>query len=110
VREDPFGGGVVDLLVLSVLERGESYGYAITQALADGGVAALNEATVYACLRRLHDRGHLASRQVVAENGKARRYYSLTKQGDAHRRSEEASWRATSAAVDRILAATGGGT
>jgi PadR family transcriptional regulator PadR len=110
VREEPFGGGVVDLLVLSVLGPEESYGYAITQALAEGGVTGLNEATVYACLRRLHDRGHLASRQVVAENGKARRYYSLTKQGDAHRRREAEAWRTTSAAVDRILVATEGGT
>ena len=34
MREDPFGGGLVDLLVLSAIGRGESYGYAIAQRLA----------------------------------------------------------------------------
>ena len=105
MREDPFGGGLVDLLVLSAIGRGESYGYAIAQRLAGHGVTGLSEASVYASLRRLEDRDLLESRQVLADNGKARRYYALTPAGAAHRGRGQESWEATSAAVQRVLAA-----
>ena len=105
MREDPFGGGLVDLLVLSSVGPDESYGYAIAQHLTELGVTGLSEASVYASLRRLEDKGMLDSRQALAENGKARRYYTLTRAGDAHRARGKASWEATNAAVQRVLAA-----
>jgi PadR family transcriptional regulator PadR len=108
VREDPFGGGLVDLLVLSAIGSGESYGYAIAQHLVDHGVDGLREASVYASLRRLEDKGLLDSRQALADNGKARRYYSLTRAGDARRAQGKAAWEATHAAVLRVLAAAEG--
>jgi len=104
MRDDPFGGGLVDLLVLSAIGRGESYGYAIAQHLADHGVTGLSEASVYASLRRLEGRALLESRQVLADNGKARRYYACTPAGDAHRARGQETWEATSAAVERVLA------
>ena len=108
MRDDPFGGGLVDLLVLSSVGRAESYGYAIAQHLAEHGVTGLSEASVYASLRRLEDKGLLASRQALADNGKARRYYSLTRAGETHRARGKASWEATNAAVLRVLAAAEG--
>lgn len=107
--EAAVGGIFVDLLVLSALRKEESYGYAITQALVGFGVTGLSEATVYACLRRLLDRGLLASRQTLADNGKARRYYSLTAEGEAYREREERDWEAARDAMEQVLAATRGG-
>ena len=109
MRSEPFGGGLVDLLVLSVARQGETYGYEATQMLTDLGVEGLSEATVYACLRRLEERGLLVSRQEVAANGKARRYYTLTDEGEAHRAREQETWVATRDAVARVLAAGAGG-
>lgn len=109
MRNEAVGCIFVDLLVLSLVRKGENYGYAITQALVGFGVKGLSEATVYACLRRLHERGLLASRQVVARNGKARRYYSLTPEGEAYRAQEERGWVATRDAMTHVLAATAGG-
>lgn len=104
MREDAFGGGVVDLVVLSVVHRQrETYGYAIGQALVAAGITGLGEAAIYACLRRLHDRKLLTSRHVVADNGKARRYYALTAAGQAHRRREQAAWESRRDAVMTIL-------
>lgn len=109
MRSEPFGGGLVDLLVLSVARRGETYGYEATKALTELGVEGLSEATVYACLRRLEERGFLVSRQELAANGKARRYYSLTADGEAHRAQEQEAWVTTRDAVARVLAAGAGG-
>lgn len=97
---------MVDLVVLSAVRmQGESYGYAIGQDLAEAGVTGLGEAAVYACLRRLHDRGLLSSRQIVAENGKARRYYALTRDGEDHLEIEVINWQLRRNAVDKVIEA-----
>jgi PadR family transcriptional regulator PadR len=106
VRDEPFGGGMVDLVVLSAVRlRDESYGYAIGQDLANAGITGLGEAAIYACLRRLFGRSLLTSRQVVADNGKARRYYALTAEGEEHLESEVLVWQARRNAVDKVIEA-----
>jgi DNA-binding PadR family transcriptional regulator len=106
MREDAFGGGTVDLVVLSAVRmQGESYGYAIGRDLTQAGVTGLGEAAIYACLRRLHERGLLASRQVVADNGKARRYYALTPSGQEHLEGEVLAWKSRRNSVDKIIEA-----
>ncbi len=106
MREDAFGGGTVDLVVLSAVRlQGESYGYAIAQDLGEAGIDGLGEAAIYACLRRLHQRGLLTSRQVVADNGKARRYYALTAEGEEHLDGEVLAWKTRRNAVDKIIEA-----
>jgi len=94
------------LVVLGAVRmQDENYGYAIGQDLADAGITGLGEAAVYACLRRLHDRGLLSSRQTVADNGKARRYYALTDRGAEHLESEVLMWQARRDAVDKVIEA-----
>ena len=97
---------MVDLVVLCVVQgQGETYGYAIGRELAHAGITGLGEAAIYACLRRLHDKGMLSSRQMVADNGKARRYYALTESGDEHLEAELLVWEARRNAVDKITEA-----
>ena len=103
MREDAFGSGLVDLLVLGVVAGGPTYGYAIRQHIAAAGIDSVREATVYASLKRLDERRLLRSWSKVAENGKARRYYELTSTGiDAFAREVEA-WRKLGAFIDAVL-------
>ena len=103
MREDAFGSGLVDLLVLGVVASGPTYGYAIRQHIAAAGIDSVREATVYASLKRLDERRLLRSRSVVADNGKARRYYELTDDGrDAYAR-ELAAWEKLRSSVDAVL-------
>jgi PadR family transcriptional regulator PadR len=73
--------GVLDLAVMLVLQRGESYGYELNRALADAGFDDLGDATVYGTLRRLEQSGLLQSRLVPSNDGPARKYYALTAAG-----------------------------
>jgi PadR family transcriptional regulator, regulatory protein PadR len=93
--------GALELCVLAVLSRGESYGYEIASTL----VAAVNmgEGTIYPLMRRMQNDGLVSTRIVESSNGPPRKYYRLTSLGrtafEAHRRD----WRALAAAVDRLL-------
>jgi DNA-binding PadR family transcriptional regulator len=70
-------------LILSLLEKGESYGYAIIQEIKARSEEQLNwtDGMLYPVLHRLEARGLIKSRWVKMENGRKRKYYSLKQQG-----------------------------
>src|SRR5215831_9046925 len=70
-------------LILSLLEKGESYGYAIIQEIKTRSEEQLNwtDGMLYPVLHRLEARGLIKSRWVKIENGRKRKYYSLKQQG-----------------------------
>jgi PadR family transcriptional regulator PadR len=92
--------GVTDLLVLSALSRGRSYGYALVEQLGHAGFADLNEATVYGTLRRLEAAELLSSSLSRSTAGPARRYYELTSAGRRALRDSGREWQAFAARVD----------
>jgi PadR family transcriptional regulator PadR len=76
--------GVLDLAVLVVLGRDESYGYDVVRQLRDVQLGDVAEASVYGTLRRLYRAGLLTSRVVASAAGPHRKYYGLTEQGRRH--------------------------
>lgn len=93
--------GVLDLCVLAVLSRGESYGYEIASTLV--AAVGMGEGTIYPLMRRMQNDGLVATRIVESSNGPPRKYYRLTPLGrsifEAHRRD----WRSLADAVDKLL-------
>ena len=75
--------GWVDLIVLSILNHEDSYGYAISQRISDAtaGEYRLKETTLYTALKRLETQGLIASEKRIGENGRARTYYAITDEG-----------------------------
>lgn len=71
--------GVLDACVLHALKGGESYGYKIISDLRE--IIDISESTLYPILKRLEAGGALKtySREF---NGRLRRYYSLTAEGE----------------------------
>jgi DNA-binding PadR family transcriptional regulator len=104
VPRDAFSGHV-DLLLLSVLERGPDHGYALIDALRhrSGGVFDLAEGTVYPALYRLERAGLVAStwREVA---GRRRRVYRLTRRGGEALRRRRSEWREQVRALEAVLA------
>jgi len=72
--------GVLLLAVLSQLE-GDEYGYSLIKNLKSGGLE-IDQGTLYPLLRRLEIQGLLSSSWRV-EDGRPRRYYTLSLQGRA---------------------------
>jgi PadR family transcriptional regulator PadR len=95
--------GVLDLVVLAVLDREDSYGYEVVRALRTAGLGEVGEASVYGTLRRLFRAGLLSSHVVASEEGPHRKYYGLTAEGRIRLADARAQWEQFHRAVDTLL-------
>ena len=70
-------------LILSLLEKGESYGYAIIQEIRARSEEQLKwtDGMLYPVLHRMEAKGLIKSRWVKVDNGRKRKYYSLKQDG-----------------------------
>ncbi len=93
----------MDLLVLRVVADEETYGYEIAQTLEGHGLKGVSEATIYTSVKRLEKQGLLRSRRVVADNGRARRYYRITKAGELELMKGIDAWDALEGVVASVL-------
>ena len=81
-------------LILSLLSRGESYGYAIIQEIKARSNNHLQwtDGMLYPVLHRMEDEGWITSRWVEAENGRKRKYYSIKKDGRRALKQQREQW------------------
>ncbi len=70
--------GILDALVLSILDEGDTYGYQLSERVA--GIVDVAETALYPVLRRLEAQGWLGT-YAVEHNGRLRKYYRLTGTG-----------------------------
>ena len=70
--------GLLEVSVLSVLARGESYGYKIISDLS--AYIEICESTLYPILKRLEKSGCVTTRSAEY-NGRTRKYYMITQAG-----------------------------
>ncbi len=78
--------GTVELLVLTLLQEQDMYGYQIAQELASRsrGLYTLQETSMYPSLYRLVDKGFISDRQEKVGRRKTRVYYHLETAGALH--------------------------
>lgn len=81
-------------LVLGVLRNGESYGYAIIQAVRkqSGGQLEWSEGMLYPVLHRMEKDKLILARWKVGENGRKRKYYRLSASGTKAIETEKQQW------------------
>jgi PadR family transcriptional regulator PadR len=70
--------GLLEVCVLSAIEKEESYGYRIISDLAP--YIEISESTLYPILRRLESGGAVTTRSE-AYNGRLRKYFRITEIG-----------------------------
>src|SRR5215207_3160326 len=80
-------------LILSILEEGESYGYAIIQRVRElsGGQIEWTDGMLYPVLHRLEAQGHIESRWGSA-TGRKRKYYALCGHGRTALQEHKEQW------------------
>jgi PadR family transcriptional regulator PadR len=98
--------GGLDLAVLLAVSEGPRYGLAIIQHLENFTDLVITEGTIYPILGRLTREGLLAAEWVEGEAPHARKYYRLTRQGARRLADMKAQWRAFTAKIDDLMAAT----
>jgi PadR family transcriptional regulator PadR len=75
--------GAAELVVLSLLQRGERYGLELLDA-AGGSGGVLSDGTLYPLLTRLEREAKVEARWVMADGARIpRKYYRLTSEGEA---------------------------
>lgn len=97
--------GSTALLVLSLLQSGDKYGYQMIQdlALRSQQVFELKEGTLYPVLHALEKDGCLKSYEKTAPTGRMRKYYTLTERGRKQLVEKKEQWQAFSGAVEQVL-------
>ena len=96
--------GILDLCVLALLEKGDSYGYDLAGSLARKVEVA--DGTVYPILRKLASEGIVSTYLQESQNGPPRKYYHLTPEGKKRLDSDKEEWKGFSRAVDEIIGGT----
>ena len=108
-RDMRFDKGLVagssTLLVLSLLESGDMYGYQMIEELSrrSNDVFQMKEGTLYPILHALEKEKYLSAYQQEAPTGRQRKYYRLTRRGKKLLDEKRAEWDAFHRGVDSIL-------
>ena len=93
--------GALDLCVLALLSRGDSYAYEIASRLSD--TIGMGEGTIYPLMRRMQSDGLVETYLVESSAGPSRKYYRLTPAGKASFETQKDAWRSFAGAVQSIL-------
>lgn len=97
--------GHTDMILLAILNRGDSYGYEINKQIeeASEGTFILTEATLYTTFKRLAAKGYITSYWQRSESGKKRKYYTITPSGGVMLEKQISAWRHAKAVIDDII-------
>ena len=90
-------------LLLAILARGPSYGYAIIQEVRElsGGELEWSEGMLYPVLHRLEDQDLIESYEERGDTGRKRKYYRLRPDGRRALVEERRQWDVVSAALTK---------
>ncbi|WP_321888590.1 PadR family transcriptional regulator [Paraburkholderia bannensis] len=97
--------GTLDMCVLAVLARGDSYAYELVSTLSQ--TMEISEGTIYPLMRRLQAEAWVSTYFVESSSGPPRKYYSLTAAGRNSLASMEEEWRSFVDEVNGVLGSPG---
>ncbi len=91
-------------LILTILSRGEIYGYQIIQSIIDlsGGTLEWSEGMLYPVLHRMEKENLIRSLWRITENGRKRKYYRLTDLGIRELEKERKQWMSINSLLTRL--------
>jgi len=91
-------------MILSILFSGENYGYQIIQKAKDisGGALEWSDGMLYPVLHRLEKDGLVISQWKISEEGRYRKYYSLTDLGKKELKAERRQWLSVHSALAKL--------
>ena len=97
--------GTLDMLILQSVAAGPAHGHAIAHWIErrSEDVLLVEHGSLYPALRRLEDRGWIASFWGTSENNRKARYYRLTAAGRKQLSVEMSRWERVVRAVNQVL-------
>jgi len=97
--------GTTELAVLSVLNVGQRYGYALLKVLQEAGAGVLDvkEGTLYPLLHRLEDAGWINGEWKAEGRARPRKYYVITEGGCERLALLRAEWTTLMEGMQELL-------
>ncbi len=95
--------GVLEFCVLALLRDGERYSFDLVRALADAEGLVTSEGTLYPLLGRLRREGKVQTTWRESTSGPPRRYYRITRDGDAALEAFATQWARFRDSVDTLI-------
>lgn len=97
--------GSTSILILSLLENEDMYGYQISQLLKEKSenIFDLKEGTLYPMLHGLENENAVESYWFDADNGKRRKYYKITPNGRKLLKQKKEEWELYIKAVNTVI-------
>ena len=96
--------GSTNMLVLSLLENENMYGYQMIKKLSikSKNIFELQEGTLYPILHNLESKNFISS-YWDESSGKKRKYYSITEEGQKHLQTKKEEWKMFSNGINLIV-------
>jgi PadR family transcriptional regulator PadR len=96
--------GSTVILILTLLERKEMYGYEMTKEIerSSSGVFTFKEGTLYPILHTL-ELEQLVESYWNEEGGRKRKYYRITERGRGQLEEKKQEWTLFRTTVDRVI-------
>ncbi|HLC29276.1 MAG TPA: helix-turn-helix transcriptional regulator [Dehalococcoidia bacterium] len=91
-------------LILAIIAEGDTYGYAILKRVSElsGGELQWTDGMLYPVLHRLERQGYIEGNWGSSESGRRRKYYRITKQGQAQLTEQREQWQMVDTALRNI--------
>ncbi len=92
-------------IILTILERGDNYGYEIVQQVKDAsnGEITWKEASIYPVLKKLESYGYIKSYWKVVDNERPRKYYTLLSDGKKQLKQNIHEWAMIQNVFEKLL-------
>ncbi|MBE5806528.1 MAG: PadR family transcriptional regulator [Clostridiales bacterium] len=96
--------GSTSMLVLSLLEKENMYGYQMIKELSrkSKNLFELKEGTLYPILHNLEQKNYISS-YWDNTGTKKRKYYSITKEGKKHLKERKGEWISFSSGINEVM-------
>ncbi|WP_377890726.1 PadR family transcriptional regulator [Alkalihalobacillus sp. R86527] len=96
--------GILEGCLLSIIGKGETYGYEMIEKLNEYGFNMVREGSIYPLLLRMKKEGLVVtSQKQLPSGGPKRKYYALTSEGEEELAAFKEKWESLSKSVDRLL-------
>lgn len=96
--------GHIDTLILSILNKGDSYGYEIAKIVINETTFELKESTLYVSLKRLESKDLIKSYWGSDQGlGSRRKYYNITDEGKENLELKIQEWNFIQSVMNKFL-------
>ena len=96
-----FKKGVLELLVLLIVEKKDKYGYELVEAVSK--IVDVNEGTIYPILKRLTNEGYFETYLEESNEGPIRKYYHITALGKKRSKEQKKEWEKFASSVNNFI-------